>query len=97
MKLDPEPCRRYGRTLEGVERWLRDNFPDSLRGFADRFFTRSLWAGSDAAQADLARLRDACDLLIEVCEVQAEAEELQYDMTAILALAFSWRRLEMRC
>jgi hypothetical protein len=95
MKLTPEQCHRYGRTIEGVERWLVDNFPDSLLGFADRFLTRSVWADSDAARADLARLREACDLLIDVCQVQAAADELQYDVTAVLALAYGWRRLEI--
>ena len=42
MKLTAEQCRRYGRMIEGVERWLDANFPDSLLGFADRFFTRSI-------------------------------------------------------
>ncbi len=95
MKLTPEQCRRYERMIEGVERWLQANFPDSLLGFADRFFTRSIWASSEAAQADLARLREACDLLVEVCQVQADAEELQYDVTAVLALAYGWRKLEV--
>ncbi len=95
MKLTPEQCRRYGRMIEGMERWLKANFPDSLLGFADRFFTRSLWASSEAAQADLARLRDACELLLDVCQVQADAEELQYDVMAVLALAYSWQRLEI--
>ncbi len=93
MKLTPERCRRYGQMIDGVERWLEANFPDSLLGFADRFFTRSLWANSEAAQADLANLLDACDLLIDVCQVQADADELQHDVTAVLALAYSWRRL----
>ncbi len=95
MKLNPEQCHRYGQMVEGVEKWLKANFPDSLLGFADRFFTRSLWANSDAAQADLARLRDTCDLLVDVCQVQADADELQYDVTAVLALAYSWQRLEV--
>ncbi len=95
MELTPEQCRRYGRMLEGVEKWLQANFPDSLLGFADRFFTRSMWADSDAARADLARLRDSCDLLVEVCQIQADADELQYDMGAVLALAYSWQRLEV--
>ncbi len=93
MKLTPEQCHRYGRMIEGVEKWLDANFPDSLLGFADRFFTRSVWANSHAAQADLARLREACDLLVEVCEVQADADELQHDVTAVLALAYGWQRL----
>ncbi len=83
MKLAGEQCHRYGRMIEDVEKWLQANFPDSLLGFADRFFTRSLRANSDAAQADLARLREACDLLIEVCQVQADADELRYDVTAV--------------
>jgi len=95
MKPTPDPCRHTEQTIEGVERWLKANFPDSLLGFADRFFTRSLWANSDAAQADLARLRDACDLLLDVCQIQADAEELQHDVTAVLALAYSWQRLEI--
>ncbi len=95
MKLTPEQCRRCRRTIEGVERWLEANFPDSLLGFADRFLTRSIWAGSDAAQADLTRLRASCDLLVDVCQIQADADELHHDLTAVLALAYSWRRLEV--
>ena len=95
MKLTPGQCHRCGRTIEGVERWLSANFPDSLLGFADRFLTRSLWAGSEAARADLARLQGACDLLVDVCQVQADADELRYDVTAVLALAYGWRRLEV--
>ncbi len=96
MKLASDQCCRYVRMIEGVERWLSANFPDSLRGSADRFFTRSLWANSDAASADLTRLQQTCDLLLEVCEIQAKADELKYDVTAVLALTYSWRRLEMR-
>ncbi len=81
--------------IEGVEKWLDANFPDSLLGFADRFLTRSFWSNSDAAQADLARLLEACDLLVDVCQIQADSDELQYDVTAVLALAFSWQRLEV--
>ncbi len=39
MKLNPGQCHRYGRMIEGVERWLDANFPDLLLGHLIMFAT----------------------------------------------------------